>query len=115
LLCNQEKTASIATRLNTIVPKNLSILPIDCNYEHGFISISASDADKTTGVRALLEQYHTPTPIIMIGDSIADYIRLPNVHVWAVANAQIEMKQRADKVATRPYAQGCVELLHAIS
>jgi hypothetical protein len=50
----------------------------------------------------------------MIGDSLSDYLPLPQITHYAVGNAQDAFKKKSAKVAENSYSQGCIELLTTI-
>jgi len=79
-----------------------------------FISLSALDVDKTTGLRAVLDHWVRPAEIVMIGDSEADILGVPGVRHLAVANASAPFRAIAERVATKGFAAGCAELLAAL-
>jgi hydroxymethylpyrimidine pyrophosphatase-like HAD family hydrolase len=105
---------TILELITPILPSHPLISQIDLNLEWCFLGVNPLDADKSSGVRVLLEKWAMTPEVIMVGDSIADYVDLPQVRHFAVGNAQPAFKSRADRIATRNYTQGCVELLSSI-
>lgn len=114
LVCDLSATESIYELLKSLSPPHPLVSQIDLNPNYGFLSVNALDTDKTYGVRVLLEKWAKCNEVIMIGDSMADYLLLPDVRHWAVGNAQHSFKVLAEKIASKNYAQGCVELLSTI-
>jgi hydroxymethylpyrimidine pyrophosphatase-like HAD family hydrolase len=109
-----EAAERIRDQITPFVPFHPLVSAIDFNPEYGFMSVNSLDADKTIGVKALLEKWGATSKLIMVGDSIADYIELPGVLHFAVGNARPEYKEKAHRIATRNYTEGCVELLSTI-
>ena len=115
LLLKDSATAERIRELITpLLPNHPLVSPIDLNLEHCFMSVNSLDADKATGVRVLLEKWGMTSEIIMVGDSIADYINLSEVRHFAVGNAQPAFKEKADRIAIKNFTEGCIELLSAI-
>jgi len=52
--------------------------------------------------------------IVMIGDSIADYVDLPNVSQFAVENATLEYKEKCTFISNTPFTAGVIESLKKI-
>jgi hydroxymethylpyrimidine pyrophosphatase-like HAD family hydrolase len=97
-----------------IVPHHPLVSPVLVEREVSYIWLNCTDVDKTKGVIALLKHSETPGRIIMIGNSMNDYIDLPEVDHFAVGNAEQAFKKLALLVASDEYAKGCVELLGAL-
>jgi hypothetical protein len=97
--------------LRSIVPYNPLTSPLHLNSEHCFISMNSLDTDKTKGTQFLLNRWGEDAEVIMVGDSPADYLSLPQVTHFAVGNAQTTLKEKAVRTATKNYSAGCVELL----
>lgn len=115
LLLKDSATAEkIRDLITPLLPNHPLVSPIDLNLEHCFMSVNSLDADKTTGVRVLLEKWGMASEVIMVGDSMADYLKLPQVCHFAVGNAQPAFREKADRIATKNYTEGCVELLSTI-
>lgn len=92
-------------------PRSPVVSQFVVNEDLAFISASALDVDKTAGLRSLISMWRHPTEIVMIGDSMADYLSLPGVRHFAVQNAGSEYKELSERIASSSYAAGCVELL----
>ncbi|HYT42112.1 MAG TPA: HAD family hydrolase [Methylomirabilota bacterium] len=114
LICDPSATEKMYAFLKSVSPSHALISPIDFSQRQGFLKINALDTNKTTGVRVLLENWTKAEEVIMIGDSMNDYLDLPNVHHWAVGNAEPEFRMVAEKVAIESYSQGCIELLSSL-
>lgn len=82
----------------------------DENPEYGILIVHAKETEKHRGVTHLFSEYQ-PNKIIMVGDSIADYLNLSNVLQYAVGNADQTYKEKCDFVATHSYTQGVIECL----
>jgi hydroxymethylpyrimidine pyrophosphatase-like HAD family hydrolase len=76
--------------------------------------VNALDTSKSLGVRTLLRQVAPPPQIFMIGDSMSDFIDMLGVRHLAVANAAPAFAALAERVASTPYTDGCIELLSAL-
>lgn len=85
-------------------------LDIDANPEYGTLIIHAACTRKRNGVRAIIEQRH-PSRILMVGDSLPDFLDLAEVDQYAVGNAKEEYKQRCKYVANATYTEGVIEIL----
>jgi hydroxymethylpyrimidine pyrophosphatase-like HAD family hydrolase len=72
--------------------------------------VNAPDANKTKGACRLLRELPTEE-VIMIGDSMSDFIDEPRVKHYAVGNASLGFKAKCEKVANRAYTEGVLELL----
>jgi hydroxymethylpyrimidine pyrophosphatase-like HAD family hydrolase len=75
--------------------------------------INAPDTDKTKGVRRLLQELPSEE-VIMVGDSMSDFIDEPQVKHYAVGNASLEFKAKCERVANRAYTEGVLELLNQL-
>jgi hydroxymethylpyrimidine pyrophosphatase-like HAD family hydrolase len=100
--------------VSDIVPQHPLVSPVLVEREVSYIWLNCTDVDKTKGVVALLKDSVALSRIIMIGNSMNDYINLPGVHHFAVGNAEQDFKDRSLRVASCDYAKGCVELLGAL-
>lgn len=72
--------------------------------------VNAPDTNKTKGVQLLLDRLRLEE-MVMIGDSISDYIDDPRVHHFAVGNATPEFLALCDRAATEVHTRGVIELL----
>lgn len=104
-------TEIISNLLISMYPPGLEVSEIDLNREHCFICINDPNAKKSIGVKELLERWGKPSQVYMIGDSMSDYLDLPQVEQLAVGNAQTEYIKVSSRVARSNHAKGCVELI----
>lgn len=114
-----EATEEVSQLLKSHLPETPLITSIDpSGLPYGFLCISAADVNKSVGVMALIEARPEISDVIMVGDSMRDYISLspdyPRIHNFAVGNACQELKQIADYVAKEQFAEGCSEILSYI-
>lgn len=114
LIIDQDCLETVYQVLLPLLPEDHSFSEHDVNFEFGFIAIHSQSTNKTRGTKELISIVGQPQELIMIGDSISDYIRLPFVRHFAVGNARPEFKLIAERVANLPYSDGCVELLNEI-
>lgn len=114
MIIDAGSTRKVFNILDAMYSSDPRISEIDLNLEHGYLCINAIDVNKSKGVKALFENWGTPQRTYMIGDSMADYLDMPDVHQLAVGNATAEYKKMSYHVASKNYAQGCVELLDFI-
>ena len=82
----------------------------DINPDYSICILHDASTKKCRGVAKLLNETGG-SQLIMIGNSMSDYIGDPRVTQFAVANASAEYKQRSDRVASLPLTSGVVELL----
>jgi hydroxymethylpyrimidine pyrophosphatase-like HAD family hydrolase len=118
LICDLAFAEEILDVLKSKFSDYLLTLLIDFYRPECFIGISSPDDNKLKGMQFLLKHWKEPPEVIMIGDSMPDYLNLPpnffKVRHGAVGNAEPEFRELADLKATKKYAEGCVELLSQI-
>src|SRR6266566_1763497 len=84
LICDLSTAERMVELLRPLSPSHPLVSQIDLNHHHCFLSVNALDTDKSTGVRVLLEQWSQFDDVIMIGDSMTDYLNIPDIRHWAV-------------------------------
>lgn len=92
---------------------------IHLDEHYCFLSLRPNDATKRLGLSALLERCRTLNNVVMIGDSIDDFLgsvdefrgSLTNLEHWAVGNADPRFKAKATRVSELSHCDGCIELL----
>ncbi len=89
-------------------------LDIDCNAHYGICIFHSESTSKQFGVDSMLV-HSGKLPLHMIGDSGADHLGLRGVSQYAVANANNAYKQKCDRITARPYTEGVIELIDAIT
>lgn len=119
LMKTAEATEEISQLLDPHLPNTPLITSIDpSGLPYGYLCIGAADVNKSVGIKALLAAYPEISDVIMVGDSMRDYISLsleyPRIQNFAVGNACEELKQLADYVAKKQFAEGCSEILSYI-
>ena len=119
LIKTNEATKEISQLLNSCLPSTPLVTSIDpSGLPYGYLCIGAADANKSAGVKALVEAHPEISAVIMVGDSMRDYISLPldypKIQNFAVGNACEELKQLSDYVARKQFAEGCSEILSYI-
>ena len=85
----------------------------DSNPNYGILIIGAEQAIKQLGVHRLLARRPFGR-VIMIGDSVTDFIDDPRVEQWAVANASPEYRARCSMVSASAHTPGVEELLRTL-
>lgn len=85
----------------------------DVNHEYGVLIVHDSENTKSRGVRLVLDVYDLDA-CVMIGDSFADHLNLPEADQWAVANASLDYRARCSRVASRDHTGGVIELLESL-
>ncbi len=86
---------------------------IDRNDHYGICIFHYKSTSKTNGVECILQTLGK-FPLHMIGDSTADHLELKGVSHYAVANAKVEYKQHCNHIATHPFTEGVIDLIHFI-
>jgi hydroxymethylpyrimidine pyrophosphatase-like HAD family hydrolase len=81
---------------------------IDVNDDYGICIIHEPRASKRKAVRALKENFGQ---IVMVGNSMSDFLNSPTIVQCAVYNAHQELKKRSDYVAISPLTTGAIECL----
>ncbi len=114
LVSDVNQAARIGHLLESLRPDHPLISGIDLNQEHCWLGVNALDTSKGLALRSLLEEAEIPAEIVMIGDSMSDYLDAPGVRHLAVANAAPAFAAVAERVASAPYTDGCIELLSAL-
>ena len=89
-------------------------IDIDCNNHYGICIFHSESTSKRFGVNCMLRN-SGKLPLHMIGDSIADHLSLRGVLQYAVANANDAYKKKCNRIATRPFTEGVIELIDAIA
>jgi len=114
LVCDISIAKNIQRLLESTSPSSFLVSAIDFNERICFLCVNDPEVDKSRGVDVLLEKWGKPPHVYMIGDTMADYLNLPEVHQLAVGNAQPDYKEKAERIAVNNFAQGCIELLSKI-
>jgi len=114
LIQDHETTNQIFRLISPVIPSNSLLSDLKLYSRMDFLSIMLLDADKTRGVQLLLEKWQRSTDVIMVGDSMEDYIDLPQVRHFAVGNAHNDFKKKAYKIAKSNYTRGCIEILSSV-
>jgi hydroxymethylpyrimidine pyrophosphatase-like HAD family hydrolase len=120
LRISSETTQSIADILTRLIVEDPLVSPMDLSgIPYGFINFSPTDANKSLGVQALIKKWHNISEIVMVGDSINDYISLslpfPKIRHFAVSNASSEYKSKSEYVSSKGYVYGCNEILKKLA
>lgn len=84
----------------------------DVNHEYGVLIVHDRENTKSRGIQFVLDDYDLDA-CVMIGDSSADYLNLPEADQWAVANASLDYRARCSRVASRDHTGGVIELLES--
>ncbi|MFE7797986.1 HAD family hydrolase [Nocardia sp. NPDC057440] len=112
LLLDTDLTEVIADRVASAYP-DFSDLIVDKNHDYGVIIVQRAGFTKRLGVQRLMEKIDAPR-VIMIGNSISDYLGDDLAMHIAVADATEALKQRADRVTEAPLTGGVSEALHQL-
>ena len=120
LSIDEEATRAVWGNIADIVASESQSTRVDLSGTAvGFIGVHPAEANKSNGLRALLG--HWPVDrVIMVGDSLPDYMTLPpgilQVEHYAVSNAQKEYRHLPEiHQLTQPYLAGCIEFLASIA
>jgi hydroxymethylpyrimidine pyrophosphatase-like HAD family hydrolase len=113
---SSQATDMIAGIIAPLIPEHPLISDFDPDGKpFGFLKVGPLDADKSTGLKALIETLGDVEEVVMVGDSMSDYIvlsdHIPKIHIFAVDNASSKFKDRADYVSSGSLVTGCVEIL----
>ncbi len=110
LIMDRELFREILGQIQPLIPNELVQSQSE---EYCIFLLHPRDCNKTQGVAEIItkESYDR---VIMIGDSINDFIDLPNVDTMAVGNAQQALKDVAVYVAKETYSFGVAEILTRI-
>lgn len=85
----------------------------DINPEYGSLIVGPEEAVKALAVRQLLGSVPFRR-VIMVGDSMNDFLGIDGIEQWAVANASDEYKRRCKYVARAPLTAGVIELFQQL-
>ena len=83
---------------------------IDANPDHSVVILSRKSDTKRQGARTLLASL-LPLRVIMIGDSMNDFVGADLAEHYAVANASQDFKQISNYVAEATMTSGVIEIL----
>ena len=81
---------------------------VDVNDDYGICIIHEPRASKRKAVPVLKEHFG---PIVMVGNSMSDFLDDPTIVQCAVSNAHQELKNRSSFVASTPLTTGAIECL----
>lgn len=97
----------IIGQIQPLIPKELVQVQSE---EYCIFLLHPQDCSKTQAVAEIIKK-ESYDRVIMIGDSINDFIGIPNVDTMAVGNAQQALKNVATYVAKNDYAGGVGEII----
>ena len=103
----------VVERIGILTPRYPILSDGQLDERYCIFIVNAPDTDKTKGVHRLLQELQTEE-VIMIGDSMSDFIDEPRVKHYAVGNASLEFKAKCEGVAKRAYTEGVLELLNQL-
>jgi len=86
----------------------------DENPQYGILIVHARVTEKHCGISALSDRLK-PDQLIMVGDSMSDFLGLPYVMQYAVGNADPRYKSKAVFIAESPHTEGVLECLRHCS
>lgn len=90
--------------------KSKNTLFWDENPKYGVLILHEKVSEKRAGVSKVIKQL-LPNRTIMVGDSISDFLGIPNVLQFAVGNADVDYIAKSDYVATKYLTAGVMECL----
>ena len=105
-----EKAGAFATKLLVEFGKSKEDLFWDENPQCGILIMHASTTEKWHGV-SIMANRMVAEQTIMVGDSMSDFLNLPNVIQHAVGNADSRYKQKSSFVAKGVLTEGVIECL----
>lgn len=85
----------------------------DENLKYGILIVHALSTEKWRGVSTLIDRLR-PEQIIMVGDGMSDFLGLPNVMQYAVANADPRYKEKSVFVSERSFTEGVMDCLRQL-
>jgi hydroxymethylpyrimidine pyrophosphatase-like HAD family hydrolase len=108
-----EEASRFAEELVVSLGRNRDGLFWDENPEYGILIVHSQSTEKHRGV-TFLERNFDYQEIVMVGDSIADYLNLPNVTQFAVGNASVLYKEKCDYVSKDLFTAGVIDCLRRL-
>jgi len=105
-----KKAGALAAKLLTEFGKNKEDLFWDENSRCGILIVHALTTEKWRGV-SMVANRMASEQTIMVGDSMSDFLNLPNVIQYAVGNANSGYKQKSSFVAKGALTEGVIECL----
>ncbi len=103
----------IAEKLLSHYKKAKNDLFWDENPEYGILILHDKDTHKRAGISKLISQL-LPNQTVMVGDSMSDFLDLPEVLQFAVGNADSDYMQKSDYIAHGHLTRGVIECLFRI-
>ncbi|MAF34232.1 hypothetical protein CMO91_00125 [Candidatus Woesearchaeota archaeon] len=105
-------TQQIADYIKGIIEEQDLSLRVAVSQAFGNVLVFPTTCDKGTTFAKVRDEFYNQATTCMISDDWADEPLINQVdHFYAVANAEDVVKAKAEKVATKPYTQGVVEIL----
>jgi hydroxymethylpyrimidine pyrophosphatase-like HAD family hydrolase len=108
------KTAEcVARHIYRLIPNHPLIPPPDPNSisKYCFFHVNARDVNKAIGLEEVRKRLPHLGRMVMVGDSMSDFMDVPGVEHWAVGNADPTFKEKASGIAQAEYTEGCIEIL----
>jgi len=105
-----EKVGVLVTKLLAEFGKSKESLFWDENSRYGILIVHAPTTEKWRGVFMMANRM-VSEQTIMVGDSMSDFLNLPDVIQYAVGNADSRYKQKSSFVAKGVLTEGVIECL----
>jgi hydroxymethylpyrimidine pyrophosphatase-like HAD family hydrolase len=107
------QSSRVVTELVSSLGKDIGNLFWDENPTHGILIVHAITTEKWRGVSTLINRIK-PEQTVMVGDSMSDFLGLPNVLQYAVGNANPCYKEKSAFVSKDHLTKGVIECLQHI-
>ncbi|HEX2792227.1 MAG TPA: HAD family hydrolase [Candidatus Paceibacterota bacterium] len=104
------KASNLIEKMLNRYSKNRDELFWDENPHYGVLILHANITVKSRAISRIIDRLK-PVETVMIGDGLADFLDLPYVSQFAVANADPRYKAKASFVSAYPLARGVMECL----
>lgn len=103
-----KNVAKLTDELMVSLGKKREELFWDESLEYGILIVHALATEKRRGV-AFIAGRLVPQQVVMVGDSMADYLNLPEVLQFAVSNASLDYKEKCTFVSKHSFTKGVIE------
>lgn len=108
-----EEASNLTEELVASFGRRRSELFWDENPEYGILIVHNQSTEKHRGV-TFLKNNTDYREVVMVGDSVADYLNLPDVMQFAVCNASKQYKEKCGYVSKDSFTAGVVDCLRQL-
>jgi hydroxymethylpyrimidine pyrophosphatase-like HAD family hydrolase len=113
MVTDTKLTHALVNEVRYLFP-SLPDLSEDLNDHHGLLILANENANKRRGSQKLLSLAQMSGRFAMVGNSIADYVGDDIAVHYAVSDATLEFRKRADFIADQPITVGAVQILRKL-